>query len=145
MAAKSKKEDTQPAKQVFNVRGGIHAGRDVIQGDQTNYITTNQVANIQSAAEFVTALQQVRAQIAGLKANPGLDDDDRKTIEVVEGRIVSAEEEAKKEKPASDQIVPKLEKAKATLVTLTASLGAAAALGTVLGQLGVMAIKLFGG
>ena len=42
-------------------------------------------------------------------------------------------------------IVPKLEKAKATLETFNKSLGAAAALGTTLGGLVALAIKLFGG
>ncbi|MCX6080210.1 MAG: hypothetical protein NTW32_11805, partial [Chloroflexi bacterium] len=74
MGKKIKQEDTQPTeKQVFIIKGGIHAGRDVIQGDQTNYIT-QQIANIQSSAEFVRALNEVQAQIAALKTQPGLDD-----------------------------------------------------------------------
>ncbi len=145
MGKKIKQEDTQPTeKQVFIIKGGIHAGRDVIQGDQTNYIT-QQIANIQSSAEFVRALNEVQAQIAALKTQPGLDDADIKMIEVVEGRIAGAADEAKKDKPAPDMIVPKLEKAKATLETFNKSLGAAAALGTTLGGLVALAIKLFGG
>ena len=145
MAAKLKKDDTQPAKQVFNIKGGVHAGRDVIQGDQTNYITATQITHIQTAAEFVTALQQLRVEIAALKAQPGLDADDIKTIEVVEGRLVAAADEAQKEEPAGGEIIPKLKKAKDTLESLTTSLGAAAALGTTIGGLIMMAIKLFGG
>jgi len=145
MAAKPKKDDTQPVKQLIKVKGGIHAGRDVIQGDQTNYITVTQTNNIQTAAEFVAALQQVRAEISALKSQPGLDADDIKTIEVVEGRIIAASDEAQKEQPAAGEIIPKLEKAKATLESLTASLGAAAALGTTIGGLIMMAVKLFGG
>ena len=61
MSTKPKKE--QQARQIFNIEGGIHAGRDVIQGDQYNY----QVANVETPAQFVAELGRIQAGIAELK------------------------------------------------------------------------------
>ncbi len=50
------KNDVEKGKQVININGGIHAGRDVVMRDQINYGT---VADIQSPTQFAAALQNV--------------------------------------------------------------------------------------
>lgn len=131
---------------VFNINGGIHAGRDVINGPQTNYITiNNHTTNIQSPAELVTALQQIQAQVAALKAAPGMDEGDIKTVEAVEGRVQAAAEEAQKAEPDGSRITTTLEKARKTLDLLGGSVGSAVTLGATLGNLILAATKLFGG
>lgn len=131
---------------VFNINGGIHAGRDVVNEPQTNYITINNtVTNIQSPAELVTALRQLQAQVAALKAVPGLDEGDIKTVEAVEGRVQAAAGEAQKAEPDGGRITTTLEKARKTLDLLGGSVGSAVTLGATLGNLILAATKLFGG
>jgi len=142
MANKSKQEAEQ-GKQVINVKGGIHAGRDVIQGDQANYITT-QVANIQSAAEFVTALQQVQAQIAQLKQGQ-LSPVQSRNLEAAQASVAEAAAEAQKPQPLGERIKTTLGEAKETMELLGGGLAAAATLGGTLGGLLSLAVKLFGG
>ncbi len=139
MSAKPKKE--QQAKQIFNIQGGIHAGRDVIQGDQTNYINT---ANIQSPAQFADALRQVQAQIAVLKQGQ-LNSAQARNLEAAELKVIEAVSETQKLQPLGERIKATLTEAKETLELLAGSLSAAAVLGTTLGGLAVMAVKLFGG
>ena len=141
MSAKPKKE--QQAKQIFNIAGGVHAGRDVIQGDQVNYITTN-VANIQSTAEFASALGQVQAQIAALKQG-ALTSAQARNIEAAEIKVSEAAAETKKPQPLGEHIKTTLNEAKETMELLAGGLSAATALGTTLGGLAVVALKLFGG
>jgi len=138
MSTKPKKE--QQARQVFNITGGIHAGRDVIQGDQTNYINT---ANIQSPAEFASALQQVQAQIAEMKQGP-LTSAQARNIEAAELKVTEATDEIKKPQPLGERIKASLSDAKETMELLAASLKPAVELGTTLGSLAVLALKLFG-
>jgi len=146
MAAKLKKDDTQPAKQVIKVKGGIHAGRDVIQGDQTNYITytSQQIANLASPVEFLTALQQVQAQIVEMK-KAELNKPQVKMLESAETLVGEVVEEVQKPQPVLDRIKDTLAEAKETMELLSGSIAAATALGTTLGGLAVTAIRLFGG
>ena len=146
MAAKLKKDDTQPAGQVFNIKGGIHAGRDVIQGNQTNYITYNaqQIANLSSPAEFLTVLQQAQAQIAEIK-KAELGKAQARNLEVAETLLVEVVEEVQKPQPALERIKETLAEAKETMELLSGSVAAAATLGTTLGGLAATAIRLFGG
>jgi t-SNARE complex subunit (syntaxin) len=146
MAAKLKKDDTQPIKQVFKVKGGIHAGRDVIQGNQTNYITYNaqQIANLSSPAEFLTVLQQVQARIAEMK-KAELSKTQARNLEAAETLVGEVVEEAQKPQPALERIKDTLAEAKETMELLSGSVAAAATLGTTLGGLAATAIRLFGG
>jgi chaperonin GroEL (HSP60 family) len=145
MAARSKK-DSEDAKQVINIKGNVSAGRDVIQRDQTNIITntSTQIANLASPAAFVSALQQVQAQLAGIK-QAELSKAQVRNLEVVEGLVLEVSEEAQKPQPVLERIQGSLAEAKETLELLACSLVAASALGTTLGGLAVAAIKLFGG
>jgi hypothetical protein len=113
----------------------------VIQGDQTNYIN---VANIQSPAEFASALGQAQAQIVALKQG-ALTSAQARNIEAAELKVIEAVEETQKPQPLGERIKATLSEAKETMDLLGGSLSAAAALGTTLGGLAVLAIKLFGG
>lgn len=144
--ATNSKENEGTAKQVFNIKGGIHAGRDVIQGDQTNYITYNaqQIANLASPAEFLTVLQQVQAQIAEIK-KAELTKPQTRNLEMVESLVGDVIEEVQKPQPVLERVKETLTEAKETMDLLSGSLTSAAALGTTIGGLAGMAIKLFGG
>ncbi len=145
-APRVRKPEPVSSGPVFNVKGGIHARRDVVMGNQTNYITiNNSTMNIQTPAELVTALQQLQAQVAALKTAPGLDESDVKTVEAIEGRVQDAAAEAQKPEPDGNRIATTLEKARKTMDLLSGSIGSAMTLGATLGNLIVAASKLFGG
>ncbi len=145
MAAKTKKV-SENGSQVINIKGNVSVGRDLIQHDQTNYITytSTQIANLASPAEFMTVLGQVQQQITEIK-KADLSKSQVRNLEVVEGLVLDVSEEVQKPEPALDHIQNSLAEAKETLELLAGSLMAAAALGSTLGSLAVMAIKLFGG
>ena len=133
------------------VGGSIRAGHDVVTGDQTN-ISDKRQLHVSSPGEFAAELKQVQAQLAALRqaSTAQLEDDDRQIIEVVEGQVAKAAEEAAQPKPDGDRIVTTLEKAKKRLETMTAGVGAAMGLGTAIGalaphleQLGQLAKQLF--
>jgi len=66
-------------------------------------------------------------------------------IEAVEGDVQEVVQEAQKEKPVGKRINETLVSAKETMEKLGASVTAAMGLGAVLGGLGQIALKLFGG
>ena len=142
---KPKREKKSQGGVMFNIQGGIHAGRDVINGPQTNYITINNTTtNYASPAELITALQQLQTQVAALKSAPELDESDVKMVEAVEGRVKDAAAEAEKPEPDGVKITGTLEKARKTMDLLSGSLGSAVTLGATLGNIIVAAGKLFG-
>ena len=126
------------------VGGSIKAGRDVIMGDQYNDLR-QQVAQIGSPAEFVAKAQELQAQIAALKQQPELSPAQVGTIEVVEGQVKQAIEEAQKPQPLAARINATLTGAKAVMDSMGKGVTAAVGLGTVLAGLGQIALKLFGG
>ncbi len=131
---------------VFNIQGNINIGRDFVGGDQVNYITNNQtINNISSPADFVSALNQLKAEIEGLKAQPNLDSTVARRLNTVEGDIEDVITEAESEKPVTERIKSTLESAKDTMDRISGSIGSAVALGTTLGNLALMAWKIFGG
>ena len=138
---KKKVEPNQQADRIYNIKGGIHAGRDVVQGNQTNIIKTE---NIQTLPEFITALQQVQAQITELKQQP-LTSAQRRNVEIVEGQVTEVVKEVQKPKPLGERVKTTLAEAKETMELLGGSIAAAATLGTTIGGLAVIAIRLFGG
>jgi len=132
-----------PASKVsVKVSGGIHAGHDVVVGEQTN-IYRQQIANINTPVAFVKELQRIHAQIAVLRQQPDLDPMDKRTVEIVEGRILEAAKEAKKPKPDHTTITSALEKAKKTMELLTGSIAAAAGLGAAIAGLIQLVGSLF--
>jgi len=145
MSEKPKTFGKRDSHQEINVKGGgIHAGRDVIMGDQYN-VQDQRVAHINSPAEFISELEKLQAQIAALKQQSDLDPMDIQTIEVAEGRVNQAAEEANKPEPLGSKINSALEKAKKTTELLSGSIQSAVDLGKSISNLAGMAINLFGG
>jgi len=128
----------------ITVSGGIHAGRDVIMGDQYNDLR-QQVLHIGSPQEFLERASAVQAQLAEIKQQPDLLPAQVRRIEAVEGDVQEAIEEAKKDKPQGKSIKSTLDGAKETMDKLAEGVKSAIGLGSVLGGLAQIAIKLFGG
>lgn len=129
---------------VFNIQGGIHVGRDFIGGDQTNYITNHVTNNLSSQAEFVAALNQLKAEVEALRSQPGVEPAAARRLEAVKGDIEDVVAEAESKKPAAEKIKSTLEGAKDMMDKLGGSLGSALNLGTTLGNLALMVWKIFG-
>ncbi len=146
-AAPRKPAAPKPASgPVFNIQGGIHIGRDFVGGDQVNYINNIQaINNISSPTEFVSELQKLRAEIEMLKSQPNIESSAARRLTAVEGDIDDAIVEAEKEAPVAERIKSTLDGAKETMEKLGGSITSAVNLGTLLGNLALIAIKVFGG
>jgi hypothetical protein len=125
------------------VGGGIHAGRDVIMGDQYNDFR-QQVAQVGSAEEFLARAQELQAVLSKIKGQPDLSQAQVETIEVVEGQIQQVIEEAEKPQPLAARITATLTGAKAVMDSLGDTVKSAVGLGAVLGGLADIALKVFG-
>ena len=140
---------TEKPKNNFDIKGGIHAGRDVIMGDQENtFYQTSQTLNITSPNEFVEELQKLKAEIERLKSLPDVNPAAARRLFAVEGDIVDAIVEAKKDEPVAERIKSTLDGAKETMEKLDGSIATAMKLGATLGSLGTLALtvwKTFGG
>ena len=150
----AKKKKAQPAAQRrksgssnISVKGGIHAGRDVIMHDQINTYNDlrQQVAQIATPAEFLARAQEVQQQIATLKQQPELAPVQVKQLELAEAEVQDAARQAQQDKPVGQRINETLTSAQETMDKLAKGVTAAVGLGTVIGGLGQIAIKLFGG
>ncbi len=127
---------------VTNVKGNINVGGNYINGNQHNTNTTQIINNYSSSAEYVTELQKLSAEIEALKS---------KSESSATGRLAAAGiavddaiEESQKEEPDGEKIKTMLDGAKETMQKLSGSITAAVGLGTTLGNLALMALKLFG-
>ena len=143
-ASRSKTRSARLPKTNITVRGGIHAGRDVIMGDQYNDLR-QQIAHIATPDAFIAGAQQAQAHIAALKQQPNLLPAEVRRLEVVEGDVSEAIAEAKKPKPLGERINTTLTSAKETMDKLGGSVKSAMELGTILGGLAQIALKVFGG
>jgi len=144
-----KKTTTQPhqtatAKGGIAVTGGIHAGRDVIMGDQYNDLR-QQVAQIATPTEFVAQLQTLQTELAKLKQQPGLLPAQVETVQVVEDDVQRVLDEAQKPQPLPARITATLAGAKAVMDSLSESVQSAVGLGAVIAGLIQIALQLFGG
>jgi hypothetical protein len=136
----------KPGGNVFNIQGDIHIGRDLIGGDQVNYITNTQtINNISTPSEFVFELQKLRLEIETLRSQPNMEPAAIRRLAAVEGDIEEVISEAEKEKPAAERIKTTLDGAKEMMEKLGGSIGTAVNLGTTLGNLALIAWKIFGG
>ena len=147
MTEESDVEKTKPEAETKGrivVSGGIHAGRDVIMGDQYNDFR-QQVAQIGTPAEFVVQVQALQAQLAALKQQAELSPAQAKTIEVVEESVEQALDAAQEPQPAVARITATLTAAKAVMDSLAGSVQSAVGLGAVLAGLIQVAATLFGG
>ncbi len=136
----------KPVKSNFNIQGGIHARRDVIMGDQENtFYQTGQTLNITSPNQFIEELQKLKAEIERLKQLPSVDPAAARRLIAVEGDIQDAIIEAEKDEPIAERINSTLDGAKETMKKLGGSITTAVNLGTTLGSLALLALKIFGG
>lgn len=127
------------------VRGNINVGGDFISRDQYKTVITNEtINNISSPADFVAVLNQLKAEIEALKAQPNLDSTVARRLNTVEGDITDVINEVENEKPVAERIKSTLESAKDTMNLIKGSVSSAVALGTTLGNLALMAWKIFG-
>jgi hypothetical protein len=133
-----------PAVKGHHVSGGIHAGRDVIMGDQYNDFR-QQVAHIASPQEFLARAHELQAKVAEIKRQPDLLPAQVETLEVVEGQVQQVVEEAQKPKPLGARITATLTGAKAVMDSLGEGVKSAIGLGGAIAGLGQIALKLFGG
>lgn len=130
----------------ITVHGNINVGRDFIARDQYNTIIHNEtINNISSPADFVAALNQLKAEIEALKAQPNLEPAVTRRLNTVEGDITDVITEAESDKPVVERIKSTLESAKDTMDRISGSIGSALALGTTLGNLALIVLKIFGG
>jgi hypothetical protein len=150
MSVKEKK-NSQPT---FDIQGGIHAnqiimgnqtvynaGRDIIQGNQTNITTVIQPP--QTTEEFMGILKTVQAQLAAMQ-QAGLTSAQKKMVESTEQKLAEATEEAAKPQPLGERIKTTLTEAKEYMDAIGGSLASAMALGTTIGGLLLAVAKLFG-
>ena len=143
-AGKSKPAKSSSAH-TYNIEGGIHAKR-VVMGDQTNYhYQTEQTVNITTPAQFVDELQKLKAEIERVKLQPNVDPAAARRLDVAQADIQDAIIEAKKEEPVAERINNTLDGAKDTMEKLGGSITSAVNLGTTLGNLALLAWKIFGG
>ena len=134
----------KPARGGISISGGIHARRDVIVGDQYNSFR-QQIAQIASPEEFLAGVHELQSKLAEIKNQPDLLRAQVETIEVIEGQVQQAIEEAQKPKPYAARIHTTLTSAKAVMDSLSESLKSAVGLGTVIAALGRIAMRVFGG
>lgn len=128
------------------VHGNINVGGDFISRDQYKTVTHNEITNnISSPADFVAVLNQLKAEIEVLKSQPNLDSTVARRLHTVVGDIKDVVTEAEKEKPVAERIKSTLESAKDTINLIKGSVGSAVALGTTLGNLALIALRIFGG
>ena len=125
------------------VGGGIHAGRDVIVGNQYN-VFRQLVVKFGSVVEFLARAPELQAVLAEIKGQPELSQAQVETIEVVEGQIQQAIEEAEKPQPLAARITATLTGAKAVMDSLGDTVKSAVGLGAVLAGLADIALKVFG-
>ncbi len=151
---KEEKKETKPKKPAapkktggtnITVLGNINVGRDWVNGDQHNTITNNYITNnISSPADFVEALNQLKAEIEALKSQAEIEPTVIRRLSTVQDDIADVITEAENEKPVTERIKSTLESAKDTMELIKGSVGTAVALGTTLGNLAMMAANIFG-
>jgi hypothetical protein len=129
---------------IFNIQGDIHVGRDLIGGDQIN-IHRETTLNISTPADFVLELQKLKAEIEALKSQPNVEPAAARRLITVEGDIEDVIAEAGREKPVVERIKSTLDGAREMMEKLSGSVATAVNLGTALGNLALIALKVFGG
>lgn len=127
------------------VHGNINVGGAWVNGDQHTTITNNFITNnISSPADFVSALNQLKAEIETLKVQPNIEPAVVRRLNTVEGDIADVITEAESDKPVAERIKSTLESAKDTMDRISGGIGSAVTLGTTLGNLALMALNIFG-
>jgi hypothetical protein len=140
MNEKKKDQDNQPG---IHIEGGVHAGRDVIMGDQYNHIVQNVEQN-PTPSVYISALKDVQKELTTLRQQPNLNATQVRNIDTAQGKVQEATEKASQPQPAVNEIQAALSEAKDTMDLLAGSILAAASLGVVIGNLIGWAGRVFG-
>ena len=130
---------------VFNIKGNMEVKGDVINGDKVIHNYGDNIVNIQTPAQFISALQKVRGEITTLKEEADLSPAQESDLEIVEAKIVEVEEKVEKEEPNGEEIRKVLDDAKKTMDSIAGAITSAVGLGALLGQLAYTATQVFGG
>ncbi len=128
---------------VYNIRDGVHAGRNVVMGNQSNVITNQ--AQPQNQAEFTAALQALKAEIAVLRQQADLNTAQRSNLDAAHEKVVEAAGQAQQPGAPGWRIRGALEEAKEIMDLLGGGLQAAVVLGARIATLAGLVAKLFGG
>lgn len=115
-----------------------------INRDQHNTYYGDHITNINSPDEFMTALREIRAQLAALQQED-LTPDQAQEVQTAAEQVTEAAEEISQPEPDGEHINETLQKAQRTMDSLKGSIGSAVSLGTTLAGLIKIAMKLFGG
>ena len=138
-----KPESAAKAERGIEIHGDVHAGRDVIMGNQVNDFL-QQVAQIASPEEFVARARELQAMLAEIKGQPELSQAEVDTIEVVEGQMEQVIKEAGKPQPLAARITATLTGAKLVMDSMGDTVKSAIGLGTVVAGLVEIVPKVFG-
>lgn len=129
----------------ITVERDMIAGDQIIHGNQYNASRDMNIANVSTPREFIEQLREVQHEIAVLKQSSELSPSQVRRIEAVEGDVIEVLDEVQKPKPLPARINETLSNAQETMEKIGGSVTAAVGLGTVLGTLAQLALKIFGG
>lgn len=125
----------------YNIKGGVHAGRDVVMGDQFNVLKDTP----RNRDEYIVALIALQKQIAELKRGPDLRPVQERNIQGAEEKIAEAVSQAQGPEPLGERIRDTLNDAKDFMDAISGSMQSSVNLGMAIGTLALLAMKLFGG
>jgi hypothetical protein len=133
---KSTKTSTSQ-RPTFEIEGGIHAGRDIIMGDQRNYVMEVTVPTLYQS------LTELRTRIAVLANQPELSDKQLSAIKSVENKLSEATVEIQKTEPNGNLVITSLMNAKKKMKLISDIIQSARALESTINSVTQMATKLF--
>jgi len=152
---KARKESAPPKKIAgpgksggtnITVHGSFNVGGDFIGGNQYKTVIQNEtINNISTPADFISVLNQIKAEIDTLRSQPNVEPATARRLTAVEGDIEDVMAEAGKQKPVPERIKTTLEGAKEMMDRIEKSIGSALQLGSALGNLVLIVWKVFGG
>lgn len=120
------------------VEGGIHAGRDIIMGDQTNY---SQI-NVHTQEELIGTLVNLRSEIKEFEKKTKLTPNQRRNLRQADADIMKLTELPSSELSA-EILMTNLSDASDHIDLLSDEIQAAVSLGTTIRALTMLAAKFF--
>ena len=130
---------------IFNFKGKVKVKGDMIGGDKVVHNYGDNIVNLQTPTQFISALQDLRWEITALKARSDLSPAQESDLDIVEAKIVEVEGKVGGEEPNGEEIRKTLNDAKKTMDSIAGAITSAVGLGALLGQLAYMATQIFGG
>lgn len=143
----AKKKKDKKDKPNIHIEGGVHAGRDTVFGDKTeyNYNYGTPPDEIKTREEFISELENLKAELKQLRKSGVVPEAQQDQLKTAEGNVKKALKESQKDKPAADNIKSHLDTAKAMLELVGSGVDVAAKIATVVTPLAALALKLFVG